>query len=235
VDVIPTDATRQRIPSDFPLEEGKVGCSTCHDVTWGCGVEPSASRSVPSRLRGGQMTNPMMFCFRCHAEERYNAFNAHDQLDAEGIKADTCLWCHASVPDVHLRLEGATSQVLRRQSFAVCRSCHRVARHHPAGGMHMEVAPTAEMKWHMSAYEMQATMRLSFPQLLKYAQATKREPRAMPLDDQGRITCITCHNPHEKGVLPARNPRAVGAEPKLAVNHRLRALDSNMCVACHEK
>lgn len=233
--MVPAESSRQKIPPDFPLEEGKVGCSTCHDVTWGCQTGPSASQSAANALRGGQMTNPMMFCFRCHAEESYNPFNAHDQLDAGQVKSDTCLWCHTSVPDVSLRLEKAAVQLLRRQSLGVCRSCHRVAKDHPAGGVHMGAAPTAEMRWHMSAYEMQWTMRLPFAQLLKFAQAAQRDPRSIPLDERGRITCFTCHNPHEKGLLPARNPRAVGAEPKQAVNHRLRALESNMCVACHEK
>ncbi len=99
----------------------------------------------------------------------------------------------------------------------------------------MDATPSPEMKWHMSAYEMQSTMRLAFPQLLKYARATKRAPRSMPLDERGRITCFTCHNPHEKGLLPAGNPRSVGAEPKQTVNHRLRTHEANMCVACHEK
>lgn len=181
------------------------------------------------------MAGPMKFCFQCHAEENYRSFNAHDQLEADEMKVDTCLWCHTSVPDVSLRLEGGALHTLRRKSFGVCRSCHRVAQNHPTGGSHMDAIPTADMRWHMSAYEMQSTMRLSFPQLLKYARATKRAARSMPLDDQGRITCFTCHNPHETGLLPARNPRSVGAEPKQAVNHRLRVHQGNMCVACHEK
>jgi len=99
----------------------------------------------------------------------------------------------------------------------------------------MGARPTKEMVWNMSAYEMQSTMRLSFEQLLKFARAMDRAPRSMPLDSRGRITCFTCHNPHEKGLLPARNPRSVGAEPKKAINHRIRAHKGNICVACHEK
>jgi len=181
------------------------------------------------------MATPMMFCFQCHTEESYRPFNAHDQLDANEVKTDTCLWCHTAVPEVSLRPAGGAMQTLRRQSSGVCHSCHRVAPNHPTGDYHMDTVPTAQMRWHMAAYEMQSTMRLSFPQLLKYARTTQRAPRSMPLDERGRIACFTCHNPHEKGLLPARNPRSVGAEPKRAVNHRLRAHQGNMCVACHEK
>ena len=235
VDILPTEVTRQKIPSSFPLDDGRVSCRTCHDVTWGCKNETTNPQTGSHGLRGGQMANPMMFCLQCHAEENYRPFNAHDQRQADKAKVDTCLWCHTSVPDVSARFDNGALHTLRRQSFGVCRSCHRVAKDHPAGGIHMEAIPTLEMRWHMSAYEMQSTMRLSFAQLLKYARATKRIPRSMPLDERGRITCFTCHNPHEKGLLPARNPRSSGAEPKHAVDHRLRIHEDNMCTACHEK
>jgi hypothetical protein len=181
------------------------------------------------------MANPMMFCFQCHAEDKYKSFNAHEQLEADQVKTDTCLWCHTGVPDVNAVPEGEARYSLRQTSLGVCHSCHRMARNHPTGDAHMGAIPTPEMRWHMSAYEMQSTMRLSFPQLLRYARAAGRAPRSIPLDNRGRIACFTCHNPHENGLLPARNPRSVGAEPEQAVNHRLRAHEGNMCVACHEK
>lgn len=192
-------------------------------------------RRVPHWLRGGQVASPMMFCLHCHGEEEYRPFNVHAQLEGDTMKVDTCLWCHNGVPDVSLRPEGEALPALRRESSAVCRSCHVVTSNHPAGGAHMGAAPTPEMTWHMAAYEMQATMRLPFERLLRYARSAQRVPRSMPLDDRGRITCYTCHNPHEQGLRPARNPRAVGAEPKQATNHRLRAHQGQICVACHEK
>jgi hypothetical protein len=99
----------------------------------------------------------------------------------------------------------------------------------------MDAAPSAEMVQYMSAYEMKSKMRLPLAQLLEIARATKRTPRSIPLDEAGRITCSSCHNPHEKGLLPGGNPRAVGAEPKQAANHRLRIPQGSVCVACHQK
>ena len=223
----PAGATGQKMPADFPLEDGRLGCLTCHDVLPGCRAESSVS------LRGGPAAGPIRFCFRCHAEEDYRRFNVHDQLEDGKIKPDTCRGCHAAVPDV--RFEGEELSTLRRKSSEVCRSCHAATRNHPSGGTHMGATLAPEMMWHLSAYEMQSTMRLSFPQLLKYARSTQRVPRSMPLDDRGRITCFTCHNPHEQGLWPAGNLHAVGAEPKRATNHRLRARQGKVCVACHEK
>jgi hypothetical protein len=91
------------------------------------------------------------------------------------------------------------------------------------------------MMWYMSAHELQTTMRLPFPQLLRYVRTAKRTPRSIPLDEEGRITCYSCHNPHEKGLLPSGNPRSVGAEPKQVANHRVRSREGKLCAACHQK
>lgn len=229
VDVIPSRTMRPRIPSGFPLDDGRLGCLTCHDVTPACGGKS------PIVLRGGPSAGPIAFCLGCHARNDYRPFNAHDQLEGHQVKADTCRWCHRVVPDVNAPLTGDASSTLRRKSSEVCRSCHWATKNHPAGGSHLGAIPAQDMIWHMSAYEMQATMRLAFPQLLQYARRMQRIPRSMPLDEDGRITCYTCHNPHERGLWPARHPRAVGAELDQAVNHRLRAHQGSMCAACHEK
>ena len=175
-----------------------------------------------------------MFCFHCHAQTGYDAFNPHDQLEAGKPKTDTCAWCHVSVPDVNATSPQGASYALRTKSSGLCRNCHVVAQDHPVRS-HMQATPSADMRWYMSACEMRSTMRLPFPRLLQYARAAQRAPRSIPLDAEGRITCHSCHNPHDKGVLPRSNPRSIGAEPKQAVNHRLRTTQGKVCVACHQK
>ena len=49
----------------------------------------------------------------------------------------------------------------------------------------------------------------------------------LPLNENGEMTCITCHNPHDKGVIPEDKPAAKGAGSKF--RHRV----SNMCEKCH--
>ena len=158
----------------------------------------------------------------------------HDQLEANQPKMDTCTWCHVDVPDVNSYREEAATYTLRDQSSQACANCHPMMEGHPTRA-HVGATPSAELMWHISAYELQAKLRLSFEQRLKYASAARRTPRAIPFDENGRIACYTCHNPHEKGLLPDANPRSLGAEPKQAAQHRLRAREGKVCVVCHDK
>jgi hypothetical protein len=235
VDVVPSAAIARKIPSDFPLEDGMLTCLSCHDVARDCKAGRIADMPGHILLRGAPVSYPLAFCFRCHAQENYRPFNAHDQLEAGKAKTDTCDWCHVKVPDVNSRLEEGASYALRSKSFGVCSNCHRVADDHPTGDSHMNAIPSENMMWYMSAYEIEPQMHLPFDQLLEYVRAAKRSPRSIALDENGRITCYSCHNPHEKGLLPNWNLRSIGAEPKHAVNHRLRAREGIACRACHQK
>ncbi len=233
VDIRPSPKLARRVRSDFPLAEGKLTCLSCHDMAQNCRSQPPAS-SGHALLRGGRSPDPLQFCFRCHAPEDYRPFNPHDQIEAGKPKMDTCLWCHVEAPAVDAPPREGVSSGLRAKAAALCRNCHVVAQSHPVAG-HMDAAPSAEMVRYMSAYEMKSKMRLPFGQLLEIARASSRTPRSIPLDETGRITCVSCHNPHEKGLLPGGNPRAVGADSKQAANHRLRIPQGSVCVACHQK
>ncbi len=234
VDIAPSPTLARKIPSDLPLAGGVLTCLSCHDVAQNCRSRQQPVPSGQALLRGGRTPDPLLFCFRCHAQERYRPFNPHDQLEAGKPKTDTCLWCHADVPAVDSQSREGASFGLRAKAAALCRNCHVVAQSHPVAG-HMDATPSADMVQYMSAYEMKSKMRLPFGQLLEIARATRRTPRSTPLDEAGRITCVSCHNPHEKGLLPDGNPRAVGADARQATNHRLRVPQGSMCVACHQK
>ena len=234
VDITPSPTLVRRIPSDFPLARGTLTCLSCHDVAQNCRAGQQPSPFGQALLRGGRTPDPLLFCFRCHAPENYRPFNPHHQLEAGKPKTDTCLWCHVDAPPVDSQPREGASYGLRARAAALCRNCHVVAQSHPVAA-HMSATPSAAMMQYMSAYEMKSKMRLPFAQLLEIARAAKRVPRSIPLDEDGRITCYSCHNPHEKGLLPGGNPRAVGAEPKQATNHRLRIPQGSVCVACHQK
>jgi hypothetical protein len=235
VDMIPSDATASRIGRDFPLENGMLTCSTCHDVTLQCRAGRPATWFKQYFLRGADPSSPVEFCFRCHVRRDNRRFNVHDQLEGGKPKADTCIWCHTGVPDVQSDAQRDGSRDLRRKSTQICGNCHPVAKGHPNDGSHMGAAPSPAMLAYMSAYELKPQMKLPLKRLLEYVRAAKRAPRSIPLDQDGRITCYTCHNPHEKGLLPSWNPRSIGSEPKHAVNYRLRAREGQVCIACHQK
>lgn len=235
VGITPSPVIAARMGSRFPLEDGKLGCLTCHDITRHCGTERRPTLPSRSYLRGTAVSHPMEFCFKCHDRANYRPFNPHDQLKDGRIKTDICGWCHSSVPNVDSRLKEKASYALRSESSGVCSNCHLLKKDHPTGTRHMDAKLSAEMKWHISAYEIQPRMRLPYKQLLEYVKAAKRSPRLIPLDKKGRIACYSCHNPHEEGLLPDWNLRSVGAEPKKATNHRLRTYGSVGCRTCHDK
>ena len=231
--VIPSPVMMQRIPRDFPLERGTLTCLSCHDIARDCQAK-QAGTSSHNLLRGDRTHDGSAFCFQCHAREDYQPFNPHDQIEAGKPKTDTCTWCHIRVPEMDSQPREAASYELRAKSADVCRNCHVVAQGHPVAS-HMHATPSAQMLSYMSAREMQSSMRLPFDRLLKYARATRRAPRSIPLDEDGRITCYSCHNPHENGLMPRGNPRSLGAEPRQATNHRLRTHQGRFCEVCHQK
>jgi formate-dependent nitrite reductase cytochrome c552 subunit len=51
---------------------------------------------------------------------------------------------------------------------------------------------------------------------------------SLPLEGENVITCVTCHNPHERGLL--KGPAGVGADEE----NRLRMATFNeICSPCH--
>lgn len=204
----PTDVTvpeemRARLPASFPLADGKMTCVTCHSFAVLCAKEKPAVSS----LRGAPYDDRTSFCFRCHDEKKYERLNPHRQRDAAGnVVEEKCLFCHTRKPD-EARATYASIKLIGGVEM-LCQGCHNVSELHPAGKKHM-VRPTLEY---------QARMR----------QLEKQYGIVLPLDEKGGLTCITCHNPHEEGVIPSALPGAKGADQ--ALRHRLPKV---LCAECH--
>jgi hypothetical protein len=202
-DVAVPAAMRSKIPATFPLRDGKITCLTCHSFAVLCSPENPRRSS----LRDAPYQDRTAFCFRCHNEEQYARVNPHHQLDDAGkIIPEKCLFCHAQKPD-ETRATFATVKLIGGLEM-LCQGCHNIGRLHPAGKPHL-VRPTLEY---------QARMR----------QLERQYGIVLPLDEQGKLTCITCHNPHEGGVIPETLAGAKGAGAKL--RHRLPKV---LCAECH--
>jgi hypothetical protein len=233
--IVPSDAIAQRMQG-FPLVQGVLSCLSCHDVRDQCkgGSESSPTRSP--LLRGGVDAGRLAYCLQCHDAKSYPPYNVHDQLDAgKRLKTGACAWCHVDVQAGEAPVSGIPSYPLRGDVSQICRNCHVVADNHPAGKTHLGTLLPEEMIWHISAYEIRPRMQLPMKDLMAFVRAARRAPRSIPVDERGRITCATCHNPHEEGVLPKGSDRSVGAEPKQALHHRLRAPQGQICQACHSR
>jgi hypothetical protein len=196
---------RLPVPADFPLRDGKFTCETCHDMYRQC-VKRLFDRYT---LRGAPYPRKTDFCYRCHDKTKYRELNAHHQIEADGaLDIKMCLYCHKKKPN-------EATATYKEVTFignmsALCRRCHPIEGNHPDNFDHMAAPPSAKMLKRMRAME------------AKYGII-------LPLTREGKMTCITCHNPHQKGVIAADKPSAKGAGSK----YRER-LPGILCIKCHQ-
>ena len=193
------------IPAGFPEEGGKFTCNTCHDVYRQCQKRLFDRQS----LRGAPYPQKTDFCYRCHDKNNYKKLNPHHQIAADGkLKIKMCLYCHKKKPDETI----ATYKDVKfiGDTRALCRRCHQIAGNHPGNFNHMAARPS--------------------PRGLRQMDALKTKYHIiLPLAADGKMTCVTCHNPHEKGVIAADLPSSKGADSQ----YRLR-LPGKMCIECHQ-
>lgn len=204
-DVKPSAEKEKRMPADFPLENGKLTCDTCHDLYLQCQKRLFDKNS----LRGAPYSKRTDFCFKCHEEKKYEGFDPHNQLtDAGEIIIEKCLYCHEEKPDE----KHATFKEVKfiGDIEVLCRRCHLIAGNHSGNFDHMGIVPSEKRMNIMKEME-------------------KKYNILLPLDDDGKMTCITCHNPHEKGVIP--DPRPGGQGAGSTYRHRL---PGKLCKECHE-
>jgi predicted CXXCH cytochrome family protein len=200
VDYVPADPSNPA----FPVFEGKVTCLTCHQIHGGPDKE-----GTHNLLRGGPYQDRREICFRCHSGEKYAAINPHEMLDdTTSVRQvngkPVCLMCHSKMPDT---AEDSTDDVRFRADIGfLCWRCHPPMPD-PFFENHFLVKPSAKTL---------NTMHQSEERLLVILPIVPRE----------RITCSTCHNPHQKGVIQ-RESAAKGADTK----GRLRL--ASICFACH--
>lgn len=205
IDVVPSPGKKNRMPDSLPLENGKVTCLTCHNIYLQC----RKSLFVRNSLRGAPYPQRTDFCYQCHERKNYQQQDPHLQLNENGeILIGTCLVCHKEKPDeAHATFSDVT---FIGDIEVMCRRCHHIAGNHSGNADHMGILPSADGLRRIRAMEEKYNVRL-------------------PLDENGKMTCITCHNPHAKGVLPASSPGAKGADSRY--RHRL---PENLCRECHQ-
>lgn len=138
-------------------------------------------------------------CPNCHVKGENKIYDPHTQLNSNGdIIEEKCLYCHPKRPDEkHASFETNKEEIKFVRSLdMICMGCHRknLDLLHPVNAKHIT--------W--PSYEMQAMIMAS----------EKEFDIILPLDLEGKIMCATCHNPHEKGVIPKEKSSAKGASDK---------------------
>jgi hypothetical protein len=220
----PFDPAAYHVPDDWPTPDNRLSCLTCHEVKLGCDLStlhgqgqpahPTAKEHAenPYRLRGGPVTDSMTYCSKCHpAEERSHRYNPHMMLTADGQRNETaCLFCHepgALNANVSRRTGNAH---LRQDEVSQCLGCHGSHRDYFDPG-HV-LAPVAPV------------MR----------ERIARADPPLPLTAD-RITCATCHNPHQTGMFPTSAGLDAGGRTSDSTGQPLplRGYRNSICGVCH--
>lgn len=209
-----------KIPLDFPLKNGTITCATCHDMSLQCQADSGIEKFNRSFLRGNPFLSRTAICYQCHNEAKYKMMDPHNQIDKEGhVVKEKCLYCHKRVPDVNQATplddpKGMDDLVAPiGQLNVLCYRCHyKQIRMHPINANHLKKPPA---------------------QILKNIRRSERKLGIiLPLDAQGKVTCVTCHNPHERGVIPADKTGAGGAGEVGRL--RVSKVRDKICLACHQ-
>ncbi|SPQ02158.1 exported hypothetical protein [Candidatus Sulfobium mesophilum] len=197
-DFVPADASK----FPFPLYDGRVRCLTCHNEN---------HMGSPFMLRGGPYTDRREICFQCHYEEEYRYIYPHIMLDdkekfLEVNGRPVCLVCHLKTPDP--TVDRTKDVVFRADVAFLCLRCHSLMAK-AILNRHVLLKPSLEMLTYLEQNEQKLSVTI-------------------PLVPRDRITCSTCHNPHQIGVI-IYEPSAKGADAP----DRLRVAEPALCVVCH--
>jgi hypothetical protein len=209
INIVPGKEYAKSSMQSFPLFDGQIRCLTCHQAH----ADPGQKKlDAPFKLlRGGPYADVREQCFKCHYQERYAEIDPHVMLTANNavrnIKGQpVCLVCHEGKPDPG----GDPADVRFRAGVAfLCWRCH-ASMMGTFMGKHFDVKPK------------QATM-----ESLKRTEVF--QTIELPLSRDNRLTCSTCHNPHQEGVILS-SAAAAGADAR----RKLRMPKSELCSACHK-
>ena len=176
-----------QLPDEMkPDDRGRIICNTCHGID---NIEKKPrdelNKKDPDFLHGGPYRDLTKFCFRCHDDAEFQRKNIHIQRLKSG-KTDktTCQYCHEEQPDPNNR-NARDDLKLRLPPGRICLGCHLKTPH--LNAMLHQQEPDDTMRDYLHRIQDEQGVR-------------------MPLDESGKITCITCHTPHQKGVIPADQP-----------------------------
>jgi len=188
----------------LPLFAGKIQCFTCHTA------EGKHTEGNDKLLRGGPYEDNRQLCFQCHYQDKYSKIDVHVMHEKNGafriIEGKlVCTFCH---PQNINNLYTTDTVEFKADISFLCLRCHPVMSS-PHIRLHFYKVPSEKVKNKMKEFESKNTVIL-------------------PLVPRGRISCATCHNPHQKGVLVDAGAMA-GADSL----HRLRTEQGLLCYGCH--
>ncbi len=197
-------------PLEFALKDGKLACKTCHGLENMADIAyDKVDKKAPEFLRGGSYPKLQTFCFNCHQKKEHERPNIHEMVDDNGeIKKHNCQYCHEEVHEKRDQRLEPSQLKLRLPPEKLCFGCHLKSPHLNAVE-HQGAKPKDEMKKHMQAKADEFGIIL-------------------PLADDGKVTCISCHSPHPDGVMKPGNPAGaqVSGDVKKGVTYDKHSWDA---------
>ncbi len=171
-----------KIPANFPLSNGYLTCVTCHDMD-------SNNKFFLRTQKGKPFKNELDFCFECHIKSCYRKFNPHTSMlnSSGGYNAKVCIYCHG--------------MGWNRKAYEMCVGCHTKAPH--VGAYEHIIASTDSLKPYIKDGKVLNVKELNIntekKEFLKWYKEGK------PILINGKITCITCHNPHPMTAVKSKS------------------------------
>ncbi len=176
-----------KLPQTFPLgERRELICDTCHGVEDIEHLpEDEVDTRMPDFLHDGPYRALTEFCYRCHEKAEAQRNNVHVMFNAAGeLDTQGCRYCHQETPDPRKPYERERMRFqLPRQKL--CYGCHLKTPH--LNALTHQSAPDEAMRETMRASERRLGVRL-------------------PLVEEDKVGCITCHTPHQSGVIDETHP-----------------------------
>ena len=179
-----------KTPRDWPLDDDKrLQCPTCHGQK---NMEDKPFDDVDKKaadfLRGGPYDHLEDFCAQCHDPKKHERPNIHLMLKADGnIDEQHCTYCHQEVQEQRNQPHQRDDWKLRLPPEKLCYGCHLKTPHLNAL-QHQATKPNDRIKKRMK-------------------ESVEKSGAFLPLSEDGKVMCVTCHSPHPPGVIdPARNP-----------------------------
>jgi hypothetical protein len=175
------------IADGLPLgAKGEIVCDTCH------GIEDLKEIPLdevdiddPAFLNLGPYPVLTDFCYQCHEETGHERYNLHLMLNEKGeVDERGCVYCHRETPDPSLA-DQADELEFRLPKAKLCYGCHLKTPH--LNTLTHQVEADEKMREVMRRAEEEHEIRL-------------------PLDEAGKVTCITCHSPHQAGLIDPDRP-----------------------------
>ncbi|NOQ62998.1 MAG: hypothetical protein GQ582_00620 [Methyloprofundus sp.] len=176
------------VPEKFTLgDEGELVCATCHGLK---DIDKTPIDKVDTKsadfLVGGGYRRITELCYQCHDEKATQRDNIHLMADEEGfLKKKTCTYCHEEMPDREKDLSIAELK-LRIPMEKICYGCHLKDPHF--NSVEHQVKPAQE-------------------DMLKRIEKNSKELNILiPLSDKQEVICVSCHSPHQNGVIDPSKP-----------------------------